>query len=81
MLAIVAGLLAGLGGLVMALLATAVMAALSPVLSLYQGIARVAVAAKPARGSASTEARSDRDLKVKKLPEGRLNVEEPRLAA
>ena len=81
MLGIVVGLLAGLAGLLMALLATVVMAILSPVLSFYQSIAGMAVIAKTARRSAITETRSDRDAKVKKLPAGRGNVEEPRLAA
>ncbi len=81
MLGIIVGLLAGLAGLLMALLATAVMAALSPVLSLYQSIAGMAVTAKTVRGSASTESRSDRDAKVKRLPERSRNVEEPSLAA
>ncbi len=81
MLGIVAGLLAGMAGLLTALLATAVMVVLSPVLSLYQSIAGMAVAAKTTRGSASIETRSDRDAKVQKLPKRRRNVEEPRLAA
>jgi hypothetical protein len=78
MLAIIVGLLAGLAGLLLVPLAMAVTAALSPVLSLYQSIAGMA---KTARGSASTETRPDRYAEVKKLPEGRRNVEEPRLAA
>ncbi len=81
MLGIIVGLLAGLAGLVAASLATAVQAALSPVLGLYQGIAGMAVTAKTAWGSASTETRSDRDDKVEKLPEGSRNVEDRRLAA
>ncbi len=81
MLGIIVGLLAGLAGLLIALLATPVMALLGPVSSLYQSIAGMAVTARTARGPASTETRSDRDTKVEKLPEGRRNVEEPRLAA
>ena len=77
MLAIIVGLLAGLTGL----LATAVMVVLSLVLGLYQSIAGLAVPAKPAWGSTRAEARSDRDAKVGELPEGRRDVEEPRLAA
>ena len=81
MLAIIVGLLAGVSGLLMTLLATAVMAALSPFLSLYQSIAGMAVTAKTAMGSANIETRSDRDTKGKRLPEERRNVEESRLAA
>ena len=81
LLAGLAGTLAGLAAVVIALLPTAVMAAPSSVLSLFQSIARVAVAAKTARGSTSTEARSDMNAKVIKLAEGRRNIEEPHLAA
>jgi hypothetical protein len=88
MLMIIGGLLAGLVGalvglatVVTVLLPTAVKAAPSSVLSLYQSIARVAVAVKTARGSTSTEARFYRNVEVKKLAEGRRNIEESRLAA
>ena len=81
MLAIIVGLLAGLAGLVMVSLAMAVIAVLSPVLSLYQSITGMAVTAKTAWGSASNKTRSDSDAKVIKLPEGRPHVEESRLAA
>ncbi len=81
MLGIVAGLLAGMAGLLTALLATAVMVVIGPVLNIYQSIAGMAVAAKTTRGSASIETRSDGDAKVRKLPVGRRKVEEPRLAA
>ncbi len=77
MLAIVVGLLAGLTGLVAASLATAVQAALSPVLGLYRSIAGTAVAAKIARGSTSTGTRPDRDADVKNLPERRRGAEDP----
>ena len=81
MLAIVVGLLAGLAGLVAASLATAVQAALSPVLGLYRSVAGTAVVAKIARGSASTGTRFDRDAEVIKLSEGRRDAEDSRLAA
>jgi hypothetical protein len=82
LLAIVVGLLAGLTGLVVASLATAVQAALSPVLGLYRSIAGTTVTAETARGSASTGTRSDRDAEVIRLSEGRgRDVEGSRLAA
>ena len=81
MLAAIVGLLAGLTGVLVVALATAVMAALSPVLGLYRSIAGTAVAAKTARGSASTRTRSDGDAEVIKLSEGRGDVEDPSLAA
>lgn len=81
MLAIVVGLLAGLTGLMVASLASAVQAAFSPVLGLYRSIAETAVAAKIPRGSASTGTRPDRDAEVKNLPERRRDAEDPRLAA
>ena len=81
MLGIIVGLLAGLAGLLVALLATPVMMALGPVLSLYQSIAGMAIAVRPARGSASTQTPSDRDAELKRLPDGSRNIEEPRLAA
>ncbi len=81
MLGIIVGLLAGLAGLLVALLATPLLIALGPALSLYQSIAGMAVKVRPARGSASTETRSDRDAEVKRLPEGRRSIEGPRLAA
>ena len=81
MLGIIVGLLAGLAGLLVALLVTPVMMALGPVISLYQSIADMAVTVRLARGSASSETRSGRDAEVKKLPEGRRNFEAPRLAA
>ena len=81
MLGIIVGLLAGLAGLLVALLATPIMMALGPVLSLYQIIAGMAATVKPARRSASTNTPSDRDAEVRKLPDGKRNIEEPPLAA
>ncbi len=81
MLGILVGLLAGLAGLLVALLATPVMMALGPVLSLYQSIAGIVVAVRPAGGSASTQTHSDRDAEVKSLPDRKRNIEEPPLAA
>ncbi len=81
MFGIIVGLLAGLAGLLVALLATPIMMALGPILSLYQSIAGMAAPVQPAGGSASTETRSDRDAEVRKLPDGKRNIEEPPLAA
>ena len=81
MLGTIVGLLAGLAGLLVALLATPIMIALGPVLSLYQSVAGMAVTVRHVRGSATTETRSDRDSEVRKLPDGKRNIEEPRLAA
>lgn len=81
MLGIILGVLAGLAGLLVALLATPIMMGLGPVLSLYQSIAGMAATVKPAGGSASTNTPSDRDAEVRKLPDGKRNIEEPPLAA
>ncbi len=81
MLGIIVGLLAGLTALVMVALVTAVMAILSPVLSLYESIAGMAARATTVWGAANNETRSDRDAKIIRLPEGSRDVEESRLAA
>jgi hypothetical protein len=73
MVAIIVGLLAGLGGL----LATAVTA----VLDLHRSVAAVAARATTARVSSSARDRADGDSEVEGPPEGTRHVQEHRLAA
>lgn len=77
MLAIIVGLLAGLGGLLAGLLATAV----TVVLGLHRNVAAVAARATTARSSSSAHHRADRDSEVQGPSEGRRQAEEHRLAA
>jgi hypothetical protein len=77
MVAIIVGLLAGLGSL----LATAVTAVLDPILGLHRSVAAVAARATTARVSSSARDRADGDSEVEGPPEGTRHVQEHRLAA
>jgi hypothetical protein len=80
MAAIIAGILVGLGGLLMGGLAMTVSAVLSRVLGLYRTVAEMASKAKTVRmGSAG--ARPVGHAEIERLPEGRGHVDERRLAA
>ena len=82
MSAIVAGILVGLGGLLMGGLAMAVSAVLSRVFGLYRSVAGMVAKAKTVTmGSAGAGTRSVRGAEIERLPEGRRHVEERRLAA
>lgn len=81
MVAIIVGLLAGLGGLLVGLLATAVTAVIGQVLGLHRSVAAVAARATTARASSSAHHRADRDSEVQGPSEGRRQAEEHRLAA
>ena len=76
MVAIIVGLLAGLGGL----LTTAVTAVLGPVLGLHRSVAAVAARATTARVSSSARDRADGDSEVEGPPEGTRHAQEHRLA-
>ncbi len=81
MLGIIVGLLAGVAGLLVVPLAAIAMVILGPTLGLYQSVVRMAVAARAAVRSISTETHSERSATVEKPPEGRNKAEESRLAA
>jgi hypothetical protein len=76
MLAIIVGLLAGLGGLLAGLLATAV----TVVLGLHRNVAAVAARATTARVSSARDY-ADGDSEAEGPPQGRRQAEEHRLAA
>jgi hypothetical protein len=80
MAAIIAGVLVGMGGLLVGGLAMAVSAVLSRVLGLYRTVAGMVAKAKTvAMGSAG--ARPVRHAEIERLPEGRRHADERRLAA
>lgn len=77
MIAIIVGLLAGLGGLLVGLLATAVTA----VLGLHRSVAAVAARATTARVSSSAQDRAYGDSEAEGPAEERRQAEGHRLAA
>jgi hypothetical protein len=82
MAAIIAGILVGLGGLLVGGLAMTVSAVLSRVLGLYRTFAEMASKAKTVTmGSAGAGTHPVGHAEIERLPEGRRHVDERRLAA